>query len=204
MKIVITEDQHNRLVEMKIMNESIEKFKKAAFSIWDDMKRNGERPALIDIIYDLMDVGRNTRGDYKIIRPIWYEYNGGFNGLVEKLNKEIKNKTFKIVNNIPLLDGQFRVRQINVVDETHWPHKILEVICEVDKNSMIEYQIYDDEDSRFVDKRDTLEQAFDDLEYDDEGLEDFISRKIYNVIERIAEEKYGLPIHIDIELVDFN
>lgn len=204
MKIIITEDQHNRFVEMKIMNESNEKFKKAAFSIWDDMKRNGERPALIDVIYDLMDVGRNTYGDYKIIRPIWYEYNGGFNGLAEKLNKEIKNKTFKIVSNIPLLDGQFRVRQINVVDETHWPHKILEVICEVDKNSMIEYQIYDDEDSRFVDKRDTLEQAFDDLEYDDEGIEDFISRKIYNVIEPIAEEKYGLPIHIDIELVDFN
>jgi hypothetical protein len=90
MKIIITKDQHNRLMETKTINEStndIEKFKKVAFSIWDNMKKNGERPALIDIIYDLMDLKRNTNGDFKMIRPIWYEYNGGFDVLAKFMKK---------------------------------------------------------------------------------------------------------------------
>ena len=47
MKIVITEDQRNRLMEMKTINESLndDQLKKVAFSIWNSMKKKGERPA---------------------------------------------------------------------------------------------------------------------------------------------------------------
>ena len=207
MKIIITKDQHNRLMETKTINEStndIEKFKKVAFSIWDNMKKNGERPALIDIIYDLMDLKRNTNGDFKMIRPIWYEYNGGFDVLVKKIYEEIINKTFIITDNVPLLDTKFRVRQINVEEEDHWPLKTLNIICEVDRNGMMEYEDYDEENAEYYIKRDTIQQALYDLEYDDQGLKDYIKGLIYDVLEPITDEKYGIPINIEIELVDFN
>lgn len=207
MKIIITKDQHNRLMETKTINEStndIEKFKKVAFSIWDNMKKNGERPALIDIIYDLMDLKRNTNGDFKMIRPIWYEYNGGFDVLAKKIYEEIINKTFIITDNVPLLDTKFRVRQINVEEEDHWPLKTLNIICEVDKNGIMEYEDYDEENNEYYVKRDTIEQALYDLEYDDQGLKDYIKGLIYDVLEPITDEKYGIPINIEIELVDFN
>jgi hypothetical protein len=207
MKIIITKDQHNRLMETKTINEStndIEKFKKVAFSIWDNMKKNGERPALIDIIYDLMDLKRNTNGDFKMIRPIWYEYNGGFDVLAKKIYEEIINKTFIITDNVPLLDTKFRVRQINVEEEDHWPLKTLNIICEVDRNGMMEYEDYDEENAEYYIKRDTIQQALYDLEYDDQGLKDYIKGLIYDVLEPITDEKYGIPINIEIELVDFN
>ena len=207
MKIIITKDQHNRLMETKTINEStndIEKFKKVAFSIWDNMKKNGERPALIDIIYDLMDLKRNTNGDFKMIRPIWYEYNGGFDVLAKKIYEEIINKTFIITDNVPLLDTKFRVRQINVEEEDHWPLKTLNIICEVDRNGMMEYEDYDEENAEYYIKRDTIQQALYDLEYDDQGLKDYIKVLIYDVLEPITDEKYGIPINIEIELVDFN
>ena len=207
MKIIITKDQHNRLMETKTINEStndIEKFKKVAFSIWDNMKKNGERPALIDIIYDLMDLKRNTNGDFKMIRPIWYEYNGGFDVLAKKIYEEIINKTFIITDNVPLLDTKFRVRQINVEEEDHWPLKTLNIICEVDKNGIMEYEDYDEENNEYYVKRDTIEQALYDLEYDDQGLNDYIKGLIFDVLEPITEEKYGVPVNIEIELIDFN
>ena len=207
MKIIITKDQHNRLMETKTINEStndIEKFKKVAFSIWDNMKKNGERPALIDIIYDLMDLKRNTNGDFKMIRPIWYEYNGGFDVLAKKIYEEIINKIFIITDNVPLLDTKFRVRQINVEEEDHWPLKTLNIICEVDRNGMMEYEDYDEENAEYYIKRDTIQQALYDLEYDDQGLKDYIKGLIYDVLEPITDEKYGIPINIEIELVDFN
>ena len=207
MKIIITKDQHNRLMETKTINEStndIEKFKKVAFSIWDNMKKNGERPALIDIIYDLMDLKRNTNGDFKMIRPIWYEYNGGFDVLAKKIYEEIINKTFIITDNVPLLDTKFRVRQINVEEEDHWPLKTLNIICEVDKNGIMEYEDYDEENNEYYVKRDTIEQALYDLEYDDQGMGDYIKGLIFDVLEPITEEKYGVPVNIEIELIDFN
>ena len=207
MKIIITKDQHNRLMETKTINEStndIEKFKKVAFSIWDNMKKNGERPALIDIIYDLMDLKRNTNGDFKMIRPIWYEYNGGFDVLAKKIYEEIINKTFIITDNVPLLDTKFRVRQIIVEEEDHWPLKTLNIICEVDRNGMMEYEDYDEENAEYYIKRDTIQQALYDLQYDDQGLKDYIKGLIFDVLEPITEEKYGVPVNIEIELVDFN
>lgn len=207
MKIIITKDQHNRLMETKTINEStndIEKFKKVAFSIWDNMKKNGERPALIDIIYDLMDLKRNTNGDFKMIRPIWYEYNGGFDVLAKKIYEEIINKTFIITDNVPLLDTKFRVKQINVEEEDYWPLKTLNIICEVDKNGIMEYEDYDEENNEYYVKRDTIEQALYDLEYDDQGLKDYIKGLIFDVLEPITEEKYGVPVNIEIELIDFN
>lgn len=206
MKIVLTEEQHNRLMEMKTINESLndDQLKKVAFSIWNGMKKKGERPGLIDILYELTDLRRDTHGDFKILRPIWYEYNGGFDVLAKKVYEEIINKTYRITEDAPLLDTKFRVRQLIVEEEDNWPLKTLDVVCEVDKNGVLEYEDYDEENNEYYVKRDTIEQALYDLEYDDLGLKDYIKGLIYDVLEPITDEKYGVPINVEIELVDFN
>jgi hypothetical protein len=206
MKIVLTEEQHNRLMEMKIINESLNdaQLKKVAFSIWNGMKKKGERPALIDILYELTELRRNTHGDFKILRPIWYEYNGGFDVLAKKIYDEIINKTFRITDDAPFLDSKVRVRQLIVEEEDNWPLKTLNVICEVDKNGILEYEDYDEENNEYFIKRDTIEQALYDLEYDNLGLKEYIEGLIYDVLEPITNEKYGVPVNIEIELVDFN
>ena len=206
MKIVLTVEQLNRLTEMKTINESLDdaQLKKVAFSIWNGMKKKGERPALIDILYELTELRRNTHGDFKILRPIWYEYNGGFDVLSKKVYEEIINKTFRISDDAPLLDTKVRVRQLIVEEKDNWPLKTLDVICEVDKNGIMEYEYYDEDNNQYFIKRDTIEQALFDLEYDDEGLKEYIKGLIYEVLEPITDEKYGVPINVEIELVDFN
>lgn len=206
MKILLTKDQHNRLMGIKTINESLNdpQIKKVAFSIWDSMKKKGERPALIDILYELTDLRRNTHGDFMTLRPLWYEYNGGFDVLAKKVYEEIINKTFKITDYNPFLDVKVRVKQIMVEEENYWPLKSLQIICEVDKNGILEYEDYDEENDEYYPKRDTIEQALYDLEYDDQGLKDYIKGLIYDVLEPITDEKYGVPIDIKIELVELN
>ena len=200
MKIIISERQQNLITE----NMTEENLRKFLYSFWNKQKKMGKEPNLDDVIYEISDLRRNTNGDYKIIRPIWYDYNGGFDVLAEKIYEEIINKTLKITDNVPLLDTKFRVKQINVEEEDHWPLKTLNIICEVDKNGIMEYEDYDEENAEYYIKRDTIEQALYDLEYDDQGLKDYIKGLIFDVLEPITEEKYGVPVNIEIELVDFN
>jgi hypothetical protein len=200
MKIIITERQQNLITE----NMTEENLRKFLYSFWNKQKKMGKEPNLDDVIYEISDLRRNTNGDYKIIRPIWYDYNGGFDVLAEKIYEEIINKTFIITDNVPLLDTKFRVKQINVEEEDYWPLKTLNIICEVDKNGIMEYEDYDEENNEYYVKRDTIEQALYDLEYDDQGMGDYIKGLIFDVLEPITEEKYGVPVNIEIELIDFN
>jgi hypothetical protein len=200
MKIIITERQQNLITE----NMTEENLRKFLYSFWNKQKKMGKEPNLDDVIYEISNLRRNTNGDFKIIRPIWYEYNGGFDVLAEKIYEEIINKTLRITDNVPLLDTKFRVRQIIIEEEDHWPLKTLNIICEVDKNGIMEYEDYDEENAEYYIKRDTIEQALYDLEYDDQGLKDYIKGLIFDVLEPITEEKYGVPVNIEIELVDFN
>ena len=207
MKIVLTETQHKRLVGTQPINESEidrDQLKKVAFSIWDNMKKNGERPVLLDIIYDLMDANRHTYLDYEKIRPIWYEYNGGMSVLMEKIKEEILGKTFELKNPMMGLDIKFRVKEIDLNLRPTWPSKYVELVCEVDKNGMIDYETYDDETDQVVQNRDTIGQALYELEYEQEELENFLKGEISQVLEPITDEKYGVPIGIDIEYIDFN
>ena len=200
MKIIISERQQN-LISENMTEENLRKF---LYSFWNKQKKMGKEPNLDDVIYEISDLRRNTNGDFKIIRPIWYEYDGGFDVLVKKIYEEIINKTFIITDNVPLLDTKFRVKQINVEEEDYWPLKTLNIICEVDKNGIMEYEDYDEENNEYYVKRDTIEQALYDLEYDDQGMGDYIKGLIFDVLEPITEEKYGVPVNIEIELIDFN
>ena len=194
MKIIITERQQNLITE----NMTEENLRKFLYSFWNKQKKMGKEPNLDDVIYEISDLIRNTNGDFKIIRPIWYDYNGGFDVLSEKIYEEIINKTLRITDNAPLLDTKFRVRQINVEEEDHWPLKTLNIVCEVDKNGILEYEDYDEDNNEYYVKRDTIEQALYDLEYDDQGLKDYIKGLIFELLEPITEEIYGVPVNIEI------
>ena len=200
MKIIISERQQNLITE----NITEENLRKLCYQIWDKQKKMGEEPHLDDVIYDLMDVGKNTYGDYEVIRPIWYEYNGGFDNLMEKVEKEILGKTFILNDEAMGLDTKFKVKEVEFESNDTWPTKFVYVVCEVDKDGMIDYEIYDDEENRVIEKRDTIEQAIYDLEYEQEDLVNYLKGEIYEILGPLTDEKYGVPIYTDIEFTNFN
>jgi hypothetical protein len=93
MKIIISERQQRLISE----NMTEENLRKLMLFCWNRQKKMGEDPNLDDVIYDITDIKKNTREDYDTIRPIWYEYNGGFDTLFEKLKDEIDTKEYKLV-----------------------------------------------------------------------------------------------------------
>ena len=68
MKIIISERQQN-LISENMTEENLRKF---LYSFWNKQKKMGKEPNLDDVIYEISDLRRNTNGDFKIIRPIWY------------------------------------------------------------------------------------------------------------------------------------
>lgn len=201
MKVVITESQYKLLIESNIDKE---RFKKVAFSIWDKMKKKGERPELIDIIYDIVGAHQHTYLDYEEIRPIWYEYNGGFDVLINKVENEILGKTFNLNDEAMGLNTKFRVEELELDLKPTFPTKSIIVVCEVDKNGMIQYETYDEENEEAVQNIETIEQALYDLEYEQEDLENYLKGEIYEVLEPFTDKKYGVPITIDVVYTDFN
>ena len=200
MKIIISERQQNLITE----NMSEENLRKLCYQIWDKQKKMGEEPHLDDVIYDLMDVGKNTYGDYEVIRPIWYEYNGGFDNLMEKVEKEILGKTFILNDEAMGLDTKFKVKEVEFESNDTWPTKFVYVVCEVDKDGIINYEIYDDEHDEVVLKTDTIEQAMYELEYEQDDLVNYLKGEIYEILGPLTDEKYGVPIYTDIEFTNFN
>ena len=81
MKIIITEEQFDSINK--------EELKKTLFKYWDIQKKKGNKPKLDDIVFGIANVKKHSSEDHKLIRPIWYEYNGGY----EKLFLELKEKT---------------------------------------------------------------------------------------------------------------
>ena len=194
MNIIITEAQYNELNK--------EKLREFLFAFWDNQKKHGEEPSLDDMLYNVLDFGKHTHGDYETIRPIWYEYNGGFDVLIEKIENEILGKTFILNDEAMNLKTKFRVKEIELRLNDMFPTKNIEILCEVDKNGTIQYEAYDDEHDEIVLKTDTIEQAMYELEYEKEDLENYLKGEIYEVLEPLTDKKYGTPINIEIDLVD--
>ena len=84
MKIIISERQQ-RLISENLTDENL---RKLCYSVWNRQKKMGEEPNLDDVIYDITDIKKNTREDLETIRPIWYEYNGGY----EKILQDVRDK----------------------------------------------------------------------------------------------------------------
>ena len=88
MKIILTEDQYNEL--------NLKTFKEFLYKFWDSEKKRGEEPTLDDIVYQMSGVKKGSEEDNRTIRPIWYEYNGGYDVLLKKIDEEFLNKEFHL------------------------------------------------------------------------------------------------------------
>ena len=104
MKIIITEEQYGKLTK--------EKLRKLCYDVWNKQKKRGEEPHIDDVIYVVSGIRRDTNEDYTIIRPIWYEYNGGFNNLADRIVDEIEGKIFCLKSNYGNIDTKIKFGEI--------------------------------------------------------------------------------------------
>jgi hypothetical protein len=135
MKIIISERQQ-RLISENLTEENLRKF---CYSVWDRQKKMGEEPNLDDVIYDITDIKKNTREDLDTIRPIWYEYNGGYGVLFEKLKDEIDAKEYKLVE--PEFNLETKIKVVHLDRQGQF----VEIMVDVDPRGTIEFHGWDEE-----------------------------------------------------------
>lgn len=187
MNIIITEAQYNKLTEEKI-REFLSKF-------WDTQKKRGEEPFLDDMLYRILDISKDSVKDDEIIRPVWYEYNGGYEKLLRQLKDEIEHDEIQIL-------GGTNLNMMIFVDEVYsYGEKErggeVDIICRVVGGTVDGY-IYDEDTGTYEDvpNMDIFEQ-YDLLDYDTDEFMDFLEKECKIYFEEKLK-KYGIPIHIDL------
>ena len=191
MKIIITERQQ-RLISENLTDENLRKF---CYQIWNKQKKMGEEPNLDDVIYDITDIKKNTREDLDTIRPIWYEYNGGYDVLFEKLKDEIDTKEYKLV------EAEFDLETKIKVVHLDRQGQFVEIMVDVDPRGTIEFHGWDEETEEEYVVNDTIDAAYHEslLNYEGADFEGMIRSSVYDFFYDLLE-KYGIPIDVDIDL----
>jgi len=187
MKIIITESQYNKLTE--------DNLRKLCYTVWNKQKKMGEEPHLDDVIYDISGIRKESRDDYDKIRPIWYEYNGGFDNLVEKLKDEIDTKEYKLVEPEFNLETRMKVVHLDIAGE------FVEIMVDVDPRGTIDFHGWDEETEEEYQVNDTIEAAYLEAQgnYETGDLMGMIRSSVYDFFYGLLE-KYGIPIDVDIDL----
>jgi hypothetical protein len=192
MKIIITESQYKLLTEVNMTEENLRNF---LYSIWNTQKKRGEIPNIDDIIYQVTEIQKNSREDYEVIRPIWYDYNGGYKNLLQQIRDEIQHDEIQI-------KGDGNLDMIIFVDEVYSYGEteqggIIDIICRVVGGTLDGY-VYN-EDTQEIDmipNMDIFEQ-YSLLDYDTGDFEHYLADEIYSYF--YSKLNYiGLPIHIDL------
>jgi hypothetical protein len=187
MKIIITEAQYEKLTE--------ETLKTFLFSFWDNQKKNGEEPFLDDVIYHVTDIKKNSKDDYETIRPIWYEYNGGFNKIIQEMKDLIEHDEFQI-------KGDANLDMVIFVDEVY-PYGlkehggVVDIICKV-LGGTVDGYIYN-EDTGDFDIKPNMD-IFDQhglLDYDTSDFEQFLTDETYAFFSKLLKNRI-VPIYIDL------
>ena len=155
----------------------------------------GEEPNLDDVIYDITDIKKNTREDLETIRPIWYEYNGGYDVLFEKLKDEIDTKEYKLVEAEFDLETKIKVVHLDTQGQ------FVEIMVDVDPRGTIEFHGWDEETEEEYVVNDTIDAAYHEslLNYEGADFEGMIRSSVYDFFYDLLE-KYGIPIDVDIDL----
>ena len=192
MKIIITEKQYNRLTE-----ENLQKF---CYSVWNRQKKMGEEPYLDDIIYDITDIGKNTNEDFQVIRPLWYEYNGGFNNLFKKLKNEIDDQIFNIKDDWGNLDTKIEVVDVNQFGRLGEDFGV-DIFVNVDDQGTMNFNMYEEGTDREIEVNDTIEAAYFEAQsnYETGDLLAYLRSVTYDFFYKKLE-KYGIPIDVDVDL----
>jgi hypothetical protein len=187
MKIILTEDQYNEL-NVKTFSEFLYKF-------WNSEKKRGEEPTLDDIVYQMSGVKKGSEEDIRTIRPIWYEYNGGYDNLLEKLKEEIlyKELSFEGNQNLKLT---FMVDEIESYgDGSRWGGEV-DISC-VLLNGTVDGYVYNYNSDEMVMKPNMdIGDQYAELEYDTQDFESFLKDEIQSFLDPIME-RYGIPYHLE-------
>jgi hypothetical protein len=187
MNILITEAQYNKLTE--------EKIREFLYKFWNTQKKSGEEPFLDDMLYRILDITKESVRDGEIIRPIWYEYNGGYEKLLQQIRDEILHDEIQIV-------GDRNLDMIIFVDDVHsYGEKefggLVDIACRVVGGTVHGYD-YNEDTETFVDvpNMDIFEQ-YSLLDYDTDHFVDFLKEECKTYFEEKLK-KYGIPIYIDL------
>ena len=203
MKIIISERQQRLITE----NMTEENIFRLCYTIWDKQRKMGEEPNLDDVIYDITGIKKNTREDYDTIRPIWYEYNGGFDTLFEKLKDEIDTKEYKLVEAEFDLETKIKVvhidrqKSIKFCEFPFVQGQFVEIMVDVDPRGTIKFHGWDEENEEEYVVNDTIDAAYHEalLNYEGSDFQEMIRSSVYDLFYNLLE-KYGIPIDVDIDL----
>lgn len=187
MKIIITEDQYKMMTE--------ENLRRLCYAVWDKQKKKGEEPHLDDVIYDITGVIKNTREDLDTIRPIWYEYNGGFDVLYNKVKNKIDTKEYKLIEPDFNLDTIIKVVHLEIVGY------FVEIMVDVDPRGTMKFQGWDEETDQEYIVNDTIDAAYQEAlsNYEGGDFTGMIRSVVYDFFYNLLE-KYGIPIEVDVDL----
>ena len=191
MKIIITESQYQKLTEKKLRT--------FLYSFWDNQKKHGETPSLDDMLFNVLEINKETREDYDMIRPLWYDYNGGYNVLFEKIKDEIDTKEYKLVEAEFDLETTIKVVHLDIEGQ------FVEIMVDVDPRGTIEFHGWDDETEEEYTVNDTIEEAYHEalLNYEGADFEGMIRSSVYDLFYNLLK-KYGIPIDVDIHLQEIH
>ena len=192
MKIIITEDQYRLLKETNMTEDNLYRF---LYSLWDRQKKMGEEPHLDDVIYDVTGITKGSEEDNQTIRPIWFEYNGGYNNLLEKLKEELLNKELSFEGN-QNLKLKFMVDDIESYDDGRWKGEV-DITCHL-LDGTVDGYAYDGERNEMVMVPNMyIGDQYAELEYDTQDFDYFLKEEIRNFLDTIME-RYGILYHVEI------
>jgi hypothetical protein len=186
MKIILTEDQYNEL--------NVKTFKEFLYKFWDSEKKRGEEPTLDDIVYQMSGVKKGSEEDNRTIRPIWYEYNGGYDNLLEKLKEELLDKELSFEGN-QNLKLTFLVDDIESYGDGRWKGEV-DITCRLLGGTVDGYAYDDETDQMVMVPNMYIGDQYAELEYDTQDFVDFLKDEIQSFLDPIME-RYGIPYHLE-------
>lgn len=192
MKIIITEEQYRLLKETNMTEDNLYRF---LYSLWDRQKKMGEVPHLDDVIYDVTGITKGSEEDNQTIRPIWFEYNGGYNNLLEKLKEELLNKELSLEGNHNL-KLKFMVDDIESYDDGRWKGEV-DITCHLLDGTVDGYAYDDERDEMVMVPNMYIGDQYAELEYDTQDFDYFLKEEIRNFLDTIME-RYGILYHVEI------
>jgi hypothetical protein len=196
MKIIITEEQYGKLTK--------EKLRKLCYDVWNNQKKRGKEPHIDDVIYDVSGIQKDSNEDYKIIRPIWYEYNGGFNSLVDRIVDEIEGKIFDLKSDWGNLDTKIKVDQIYLNSFYGLP-KSINISVDLNNQGTMDFMMYEEGTDNEINVNDTIEAAYMEAlgNYESTDFKDYLEGEVYDLLYKKIK-KYGIPLEdVSVDLKEF-